>query len=209
MEIILIIELKTMSITIPSNLSPRVRVLLSLLILSILSGCATSGSKSPSEKRAKVLEMRQEVLADFFEEKPAVRNLVATEPGYAVFSNANINLLIASFGAGYGVVHNNQTRQDTFMNMSEVGLGFGAGVKDFRILLVFHSDEALNYFINKGWTLGAQADATAKASDKGGDVNAETIINNVSVYQLTKAGLAVQATVKGTKFWKNKELNQQ
>ena len=197
-----------MSIKIPSNLSPRIRVLLSLLILSILSGCATSGSKSPSDKRAAVLEMRQEVLTEFFEKKPAVRDQVATEPGYAVFSNANINLLIASFGAGYGVVHNNQTRQDTFMNMSEVGLGFGAGVKDFRVLLVFHSDEALNYFINKGWTLGAQADATAKASDKGGEVNAETIVNNISIYQLTKSGLAVQATVKGTKFWKNKELNQ-
>ena len=192
-----------------TTMSPKFRLLFSLLILGILSGCATSGSKSPAEKRAAVLEMRQEVLTEFFEKKPDVRNQVATEPGYAVFSNANINLLIASIGGGYGVVHNNQTRQDTFMNMGELGLGFGAGVKDFRALLVFHSSEALNYFINKGWTLGAQADATAKASDKGGEVNAEAIVNNVSIYQLTKSGLAVQATVKGTKFWKNKELNQQ
>ena len=192
-----------------TTMSPKFRLLFSLLILGILSGCATSGSKSPAEKRAAVLEMRQEVLTEFFEKKPDVRNQVATEPGYAVFSNANINLLIASIGGGYGVVHNNQTRQDTFMNMGELGLGFGAGVKDFRALLVFHSSEALNYFSNKGWTLGAQADATAKASDKGGEVNAEAIVNNVSIYQLTKSGLAVQATVKGTKFWKNKELNQQ
>lgn len=195
--------------TMPITTSPKVRALLSFLVLAVLSGCATSGSKSPAEKRAVVLEMRQEVLTEIFQKKPLVKNLVATEPGYAVFSNANVNLLIASIGSGYGVVHNNQTRQDTYMNMGELGLGFGVGVKDFRALLVFHSNEALNYFINKGWTLGAQADATAKASDKGGAVNAETIINNVSVYQLTKSGLALQATIKGTKFWKNKQLNQQ
>jgi len=194
--------------TMPSKFSSNFRSLLILLTLSIVSGCATSGSKPVSEKRASVLKMRQEVLTEFFEKKPAVRNQVATEPGYAVFSNANINLLIASFGAGYGVVHNNRTRQDTYMNMSEVGLGLGAGIKDFRVLFVFHSEDALNYFINKGWTLGAQADATAKASDKGGEVNAEAIFSNISVYQLTKAGLALQATVKGTKFWKNKKLNQ-
>jgi len=185
----------------------RIRFSLLLLSLAILSGCATSGSKSVYEKRAAVLEMRQEVLPEFYEKRPITRNQVATEPGYAVFSNANINLLIASFGGGYGVVHNNRTRQDTFMNMGEVGLGLGAGVKDFRILFVFHSTEALNYFINRGWAFGAQAEATAKASDKGGEVNAEAIINNISVYQLTKSGLAVQATVKGTKFWKNNELN--
>jgi hypothetical protein len=29
----------------------------------------------------------------------------------------------------------------------------------------------------------------------------------MEVYQLTKNGLALQATVQGTKYWKDKELN--
>ncbi len=189
--------------------TPHIRAFLGLLILAVLSGCATTGSGTPSEKRAKVIEMRQEVLSDIYQTKPDVQSQVASAPGYGVFSNANINLLIASFGGGYGVVRNNQTGQDTYMNMAEAGLGLGAGIKDFRALLVFHTDEALNYFVNKGWTFGAQADATAKASDKGGAVAAEAIVNNITIYQITQSGLALQATIKGTKFWKNKTLNNQ
>ena len=93
------------------------------------------------------------------------------------------------------------------MKMGEVGVGLGAGVKDFRIVMVFHDKEALDQFVNNGWTAGAQADAAAKSTDKGGAVGGETSIRNVSIYQLTQSGLALQATVKGTKFWKDKSLN--
>lgn len=54
---------------------------------------------------------------------------------------------------------------------------------------------------------GGHADAAAKAGDKGGAVSAEALIDRVTVYQLTESGLALQATVKGTKFWVDKELN--
>ena len=183
------------------------RILFALLTLATLSACATTGSGTPAEKRAAVVEMRQDVLAEIYKEKPDVKTQVENAPGYGVFSNVNVNLLIASFGGGYGIVRDNQNGAETYMNMGEVGVGLGAGVKDFRALLVFHSNEALNYFVNKGWAFGAQADAAAKASDKGGAVGGEATVNNISIYQLTKSGLALQATIKGTKFWRNKELN--
>ena len=180
-----------------------------ITILIAVSGCATTSSKSPSEKRAAVQKMRQDVLSEIYSEKPDVQSQVANAPGYAVFSNVNVNLLLASFGGGYGVVRDNQSGRDTYMNMGEVGVGLGAGVKDFRALMVFHSRDALNYFVEKGWASGAQADAAAKTSDKGGAVAGEAIVSsNISVYQLTKSGLALQATIKGTKFWKNHELTE-
>ena len=191
-------------------ITPRLaKVFFTLFFLSTLSACATTGSGTPAEKRAAVTEMRQEVLTEIYEQKPDVRSQVANAPGFGVFSNANINLLLASFGGGYGVVRDNSTGAETYMNMGEVGIGLGVGVKDFRALLIFHSKEALDYFVERGWAFGAQADAAAKASDKGGAVGGEVVTNNVSVYQLTKSGLALQATIKGTKFWKNGELNHQ
>ena len=189
------------------TLSQSARIIIALTLLATLSACATTGSGTPAEKRAAVTEMRQDVLTEIYEQKPDVRSQVNAAPGYGVFSNVNVNLLLASFGGGYGVVHNNQTGLDTYMNMGEVGVGLGVGVKDFRALLVFHSVEALNYFVDKGWSFGAQADAAAKSSDKGGAVGGEATINNISIYQLTKSGIALQATIKGTKFWKNNELN--
>lgn len=179
-----------------------------LLSLSILSaGCATTRDTSPEQKRQAVLKMQRQVLDDLYRVKPSVRAQIDAAPGYAVFSNANINVILASFGGGYGVVTNNSTGKQTYMNMGEVGIGLGAGVKDFRIVFVFHQPNTLNRFTEHGWTFGGQADAAAKAGDKGAAVGGEAIFDNVTVYQLTESGLALQATLKGTKYWKATDLN--
>ncbi|MEM6474155.1 MAG: YSC84-related protein, partial [Planctomycetota bacterium] len=108
---------------------------------------------------------------------------------------------------GFGVIRDNRTGTDTYMKMGEVGVGLGAGVKDYRIVMVFHDAETMSDFVEKGWSFGAQADAAAKASDKGAAAGAEAILDGVTVYQITETGLALQATIKGTKFWKDDELN--
>ena len=70
-----------------------------------------------------------------------------------------------------------------------------------------HTKETLNRFVDKGWAFGAQADAAAKASEKGAAVGGEITVDNITIYQLTESGLALQATIKGTKYWKDDELN--
>ena len=62
-------------------------------------------------------------------------------------------------------------------------------------------------FVASGWEFGAHADAAAKAGKKGGAVGGEVLMDGITVYQLTESGLALQATVKGTKYWKNAGLN--
>ena len=178
------------------------------LILALLAGaCTTTGGGTPDEQRTAILKMKDRVLADLYRQKPDVRAQVASAPGYAVFSNANVNVILASFGGGYGVVENNRDGGYTYMKMGEVGVGLGLGVKDFRLVFVFHSDAAMNRFVDKGWALGAQADAAAKASDKGGAVGGEITVDNMTIYQMTETGLALQATIKGTRFWKDEVLN--
>ena len=51
------------------------------------------------------------------------------------------------------------------------------------------------------------ADAAAKAGDLGAAVGGEAIVDNVTVYQLTQSGLALQATIKGTRYWRDSQLN--
>ena len=180
------------------------------LILGVviaLSGCTTTGGVTPAEKRQSILNMRTQVLNDLYEVKPDVQAQLNSASGYGVFSNANINVIFASFGGGYGVVRDNAGGRDTYMKMGEFGLGLGAGAKDFRLVFVYHTRDALNRFLDSGWTFGAQADAAAKASDKGGAVGGEAVVADITVYQLTESGLVLQATVKGTKFWKDNELN--
>lgn len=182
-----------------------------LLIFSItvaiaLAGCAATGS-TPQQKRANILQMKNKVLSDLYKVKPQVKHMIRKAPGYAVFSNANVNIIFASFGGGYGVVKNNSTGKHTYMKMGEVGIGLGLGVKDFRAVFVFHDTKTMNRFISSGWEFGGHADAAAKAGQKGAAVAGEALVDNISIYQLTETGLALQATVKGTKYWKDDDLN--
>ena len=183
-----------------------IRIVLFLAISALGTACATTEGNTPVEKRASIKEMSTVVLNDLYESKPAARQEIAASPGYGVFSNASINIIFASFGGGHGLVHNTSTGVDTYMNMGEIGIGLGAGVKDYRVVFVFHDAETMNDFITSGWEFGGHADAAAKAGDKGAAASAEALLDRVTVYQLTESGLALQATVKGTKYWVDNDL---
>jgi lipid-binding SYLF domain-containing protein len=181
--------------------------IITLSLIFLLTACVTTSNKPASEKRRLILEMRGSVLSDLYKLNPLTRTEIQNAPGYAVFSNANIKFILASIGGGYGVVTNNSTGENTYMNMGELGVGLGLGANDIRLVFVFHNNQAMENFINKGWTFGVKADASAKLSDKGGADSEEGLINKISVYQITANGLSLAAIVKGTKFWKSKELN--
>lgn len=177
-----------------------------LTLVLVLTAC-TSTQGSVEERRQAVQDMKTEVLDELYGVKPDVRGQLPDSAAYAVFSNANVNLIFASFGGGYGVLHDNRSGMDTYMKMGEIGLGFGAGIKDFRIVMVFHTAEALDRFMENGIAFGAQADAAAIADDQGVAFGGEITVDNITIYQMTQAGLALQATVKGTRFWEDEELN--
>ncbi len=183
---------------------PLVAVLVALVMLA--SGCV-SPSQTPAQKRQGIIEMKNEVLEDLYRIKPDVRAQMAKASGYGVFSNAKIHWLLASVGGGYGMVVDNSTGRATYMKMGELGVGPGIGLKDFRVVMVFHNPRSLDHFIQKGWVFGGNADAAAKAGGQGAAVGIEEIAGNVTVYQLTESGLALQATIKGAKFWVDTSLN--
>jgi len=186
-----------------------IHVVLGLAMIWLVSGCTTTKGVSPQEKRQAALDMRTQVLTDLYKLNPDARAQIAASPGYAVFSNANVSLLFASFGGGYGVAENKRLKQTVFMKMGEAGIGLGLGVKDFRAVFIFKTQESLEAFINNGWEFGGHVDAAAKAGDKGAAISGEAMLNGVIIYQITESGLALQATLKGTKFWKDSDLNQQ
>ena len=73
---------------------------------------------------------------------------------------------------------------------------------------MFETDKALNSFINSGWEFGGQATAAAKYENKGGAYEgAANVSEGVWMYQLTDSGLAAEITAKGTKYYKDSDLN--
>ena len=178
------------------------------VMLSLVSGCGPSAKLSVGERHQIIGDMETETLARLYSEHPDTKKRVKKAAGYGVFANANVNLLIISGGSGYGVVVNNSTGKRTYMKMGLGGVGLGLGVKDYRQVLIFNSKEVLGKFIESGWEFGGHADAAAKAGQSGGEVSGSGAIgSDVEAYSMTESGLALQATVAGTKYWKDKDLN--
>jgi lipid-binding SYLF domain-containing protein len=184
--------------------------LLSVVLACVLVAPLLQAKDSADEQRAKIREMRDEVLGEFYKQKPELKARVKKAAGYAVFSNVGVNLVLASFAGGHGLVveHGLVRDTETFMKMGSAGIGIGLGVKDFRALFIFADDEHLQEFVEKGWDFSGQADAAAKSDKKGAAAaGSGSALPGVEIYQLTKNGLALQATLQGTKYWKDKDLN--
>lgn len=191
------------------SVSYRMHILAALAVGIFLSGfCGPATAASPEEKRAEIRKMRSETLKKLYKVHPQAKGEIRKAAGYAVFSNVGINLIFLSAAGGSGVAHDNRTGKDVYMKMVSGGVGFGLGVKDFRGVFVFSSAKSLKQFIESGWVADAQADAAAKSGEKGGAVaGAITVAPGVDLYQITETGLALQATIQGTKYYKDDELN--
>ena len=186
----------------------KFRTIATVLAATLLAAGWASAKDSPAKKREKVRTMASQTLADLYKLHPAAQGAVQKSAGYAVFSNLGVNLLVLSTAHGSGLAVNSQNKQETFMKMLSAGVGIGAGVKDFRAIFVFETEKALTEFINSGWDAGGQADAAAKAGKEGGAYSGATsVAPGVWVYQITKNGLALQATLQGTKYSKDDDLN--
>jgi lipid-binding SYLF domain-containing protein len=160
------------------------------------------------KEQAEVKKAGQDALNALYKAQPSARKAVESAAGYAAFSNFGMKILIAGGGTGKGVAVNNKTKAMTYMKMAEIQAGLGLGIKKFRLVWVFENEQALNSFINSGWEFGGQATAAAKSGDKGASYQgAVSVSPGVWLYQLTDKGLALELTVKGTKYFKDSDLN--
>jgi len=186
------------------------------LILAVIAFSGFWSGKSPREikednrkERVERLKTDNETLQLLYKYAPEAKNMIRNSYGYATFTNVGVSLVLLSAEGGKGVAHNNKTGINTYMNMASGGVGLGFGVKDFRAVFLFKDKKTYDNFVNNGWEANAQADAAAKYDEKGGALGAaETVAPGIRLYKLTQNGLALQATIQGTKYWKDEELNE-
>jgi len=185
-----------------------------ITLLALFCFLATSAPLSAATKeqieqqRVDIQKMADDTLERLFQTQPSAKNAIKKAAGYAVFSNFGMKILFAGGGSGKGLAMNNKTKKPTFMKMIELQAGLGMGIKKFRLIWVFENQGDLDTFINSGWEVGGQATAAAQASGEGGALaGAMSIKPGVWLYQLTDDGLALELTAKGTKYYKDDNLN--
>ncbi len=167
-----------------------------------------SSDKTVAQQRQDILNKSEQTLKQLYAIQPKAKALIEKSAGYATFSNFGMKILIAGGGTGSGVVIDKATKKPIYMNMAEVQAGLGFGIKSFQNIFVFETEAAMNDFINSGWTFGGQVTAAAKYEQDGGAYQDATIVApGVLMYQLTDSGLAAEITGKGTKYYKDTDLN--
>ena len=182
----------------------RVAIVISLIFTCVL----TATAKSKEEKQAEARKKADQTLARLYKAKPSAKAAIKKAAGYAVFNSTGVKILVAGGGKGNGIAVDNGTQKVTYMKMREVQAGLGMGAKKFSTIFVFETKAALEKFINSGWEFGGQSTAAAKTGDGGGSYQgAASVSEGVWMYQLTDKGLALELTGKGTKYFKDDDLN--
>lgn len=180
-------------------------VVLLMLAVSPFMGVLAAegeGTGKAANKRAKVDQMAQETLDRLFEQNDRARELYGQSAGYAVFNNIKVSLGVTG-GGGSGVAVDKAGGR-TYMKMGTAGLNLGLGGQAYQVVFLFQDKTALDNFVNKGWEAGGSANAVAGPA--GANAQA-SFTNGMAVYQLTEAGLMLQADISGTKYWKSRKLN--
>ena len=179
-----------------------------MLAVAMLSVSTCVAADDAEQKREKTRKMTEQTLQDLYKLQPTAQAAIQKAVGYAAFDNTGVNVLLLSTARGSGLTVNNKSKQETFMKMGSVGAGLGVGAKGYRVVFVFENEKALAQFLDSGWSGSAQADAAAKAGEKGGAYSGAVEVEpGVWVYQITDNGLALQLTLQGTKYSKDDDLN--
>ena len=183
-------------------------VLLLAAVASPPSAFGADDAKKKETARADIVKMSDATLSRLYKAQPQAKATIEKAAGYAVFSNFGMKIFVAGGGSGKGVAVSNATKKKTYMKMVEVQAGLGMGIKKFRLVWVFENQKDLDAFINSGWELGGQTSAAAKTGSQGAAfAGAMSVAPGVWLYQLTDDGLAAELTAKGTKYYKDGDLN--
>ncbi|UCH84358.1 MAG: hypothetical protein JSW50_01335 [Candidatus Latescibacterota bacterium] len=180
-----------------------VTLLGSTIVPTVSAGESDKDKMKAQHKREKIDLEAKATLDRLFAENEGAKQLYDSAHGYAVFDNLKLSFVVTG-GGGSGVAVHIETGKRTYMNMGTGGLSLGLGGQKYQVVFFFETQKVFDEFVDSGWS--ADASANAVALDAGANLQAK-FINGVAIYQLTEAGLMLQADISGTKYWTDDKLN--
>lgn len=155
------------------------------------------------QRRDEIMAMARGTIAALKEDDVA-EDLLDTAYGYAVFDTTKGGFIVTGAG-GTGVAMRKNGGNPVFMHLGAGGVGLGAGIENYKLVLLFEDKDTYDRFTEGAWSGGVSAQAAA-----GGDGKAAVgkFVNGVAVYHLTDKGVIAQVDITGVKFWPSDRLNE-
>lgn len=178
------------------------------LTLAVVSGCASPEGRTPVEKKAYTISVRDEALAELYAREPDARAKLESAPGYVFMSGFSLHPGILTFANAYGIVQNNKTGQQTHIRLTRMGIGPGIAVKGYYIVVLLNSDEAVKAVEEGRWSGGGLAEASFHFGDFGGSAAAEGLGGSVSSesYLWTHTGVSLELAAVYGKVYPEEDL---
>jgi lipid-binding SYLF domain-containing protein len=155
-----------------------------------------------ADRRQEILDMSKSTL-DALRGDQSAAALINSAYGHAVFDTTKGGFIVTGAG-GTGVAMRKNGSNPVYMHMGAGGVGLGAGLENYKLVVLFENEETYDRFVDGAWTAGASAQA---AAGRDGAAVVGKFVNGVAVYHLTDKGLIAQADVTGVKFWPSDRLN--
>lgn len=179
--------------------------------LALAGGAAQAGNSGSKHARfSNVPKIRQE-LTDMA--KQSVTKLRRTNQsanalwgrayGYAVFDATKGGLIVTGVG-GTGVAMKKGGSQAVFMHLGGGGIGLGAGLSSYKLVLLIKDKATFKRFVDGKWDATATAQAVAGRAGPGTE---HQFVNGVRAYRMAPGGLMAQADVTAMRFWPSARLN--
>ena len=163
----------------------------------------TADQQDIEARREELVQTAEETLDQLREQNDAAANLYEQAHGYAVFDTTKGGLIVTGAG-GTGVAMEKGGTEHTFMHLGQAGVGLGAGLENYRLVLLFADQETYDDFVSGQWD--GSISAQAAAGDEGVSAE-EQFVDGIRAFRLTDTGLMAQVDVSGVRFWVSEELN--
>ena len=159
-------------------------------------------AKGLDGRRQEILAMAKGTVDDLRDDK-SFATLYDSAYGYAVFDTTKGGFIVTGAG-GTGAAMRKNGSNPIYMHMGAGGIGLGAGLENYKLVVLFENEDTYERFVDGAWTAGASAQA---AAGRDGAAAVAKFVNGVAVYHLTDKGVIAQADVTGVKFWPSDRLN--
>ena len=179
-----------------------------MVVLTATTAFAATKAEKIQKERTEIDALADKALANLYAKVPSAERVIENCYAYATLSNTGMKLGLFGDAHGRGLAVNNETGERLYMRMQETGIGLGLGVKEYDLIFVIGTEEAWYSFISGDVKFASSAEAAASDGITGDSMEGASIAaKGVWVYQMTKKGLALDASIKGTKIYVDKKLN--
>jgi lipid-binding SYLF domain-containing protein len=113
-----------------------------------------------TDRRQEILDMSKETIAALRKDESA-RELVDDAYGHAVFDTTKGGFLVTGAG-GTGVAMQKNGSNPIYMHMGAGGVGLGAGLENYKFIVLFENEDVYERFIDGEWSAGATAQAALR-----------------------------------------------